>query len=105
MKKRINRYSMRLAGHPWEAEDLTQDVLLKVYKALETDASRHISNAYLYRIACTTWQDKGKKNKLRVQPADEDKLHRAGTDLGCRPESCLRCWRSGCRPRRWSFCC
>ncbi|WP_127573065.1 sigma-70 family RNA polymerase sigma factor [Paenibacillus xylaniclasticus] len=66
-KDLIYRYSLRMTSDSWEAEDLTQDVLLKVHCALKADPLRSISKAYLFRMVSNAWKDKCKRmNGQRV---------------------------------------
>lgn len=69
-KTTIHHYSMRIAGNRWDAEDLAQDTILKVMKALQSDPARPITKAYLYRIALNTWRDKQKRPRLQAAPFD-----------------------------------
>jgi DNA-directed RNA polymerase specialized sigma24 family protein len=81
IKQRIYRYSLKITSNRWEAEDLTQDVLLKVYKAMEAKPSREVSNVYLYRIALTTWKDKRKKREPTMVSFDGSHIAHSNTDM------------------------
>jgi RNA polymerase sigma factor (sigma-70 family) len=81
IKQQIYRYCLKITTNKWEAEDLTQDVLFKVHKAMGVNPDREISNAYLYRIALNTWKDKQKKHNLQVVPLDESHLNHSKTDM------------------------
>jgi len=81
LKQQIYRYSLQITSNNWEAEDLTQDVLLKVYKVTESSPSREVSNAYLYRIVLNTWKDKLKKHKIPLEPLDVSHLNYSDTDM------------------------
>jgi RNA polymerase sigma factor (sigma-70 family) len=70
MVQTINRYCLRITHNQWDAEDLSQEVLYKVYKVINSDPSRTISKAFLYRIASNTWKDKMKMDKRRIQTTD-----------------------------------
>lgn len=59
--ERLYRYSLRITGSKWEAEDLAQESMLKLYLAMEKNPAREIGNAYLYRIALNAWRDKKRK--------------------------------------------
>ena len=63
MKDLIHRYSLRLTNDPWEAEDLTQDALLKVHRAIEINPQREISKAYLFRVTSNAWKDNRKRKQ------------------------------------------
>ncbi|QHW31343.1 RNA polymerase sigma factor [Paenibacillus rhizovicinus] len=65
MKVLIYRYSLRMTNDPWEAEDLSQDALLKVHRALELNPQLSISKAYLFRVVSNAWKDKWKRRKGR----------------------------------------
>ncbi|TCZ78185.1 RNA polymerase sigma factor [Paenibacillus albiflavus] len=70
MEQTINRYCMQIAHNQWDAEDLSQEVLYKVYKVINSDPSRTISKAFLYRIVSNAWKDKMKMDKRRIQTTD-----------------------------------
>lgn len=70
IKRKVLKYSLTISGSTWDAEDLSQDVLIKVMHALKTNLNRELSNAYLYRITRTTWLDTCKQDKVRPQPLD-----------------------------------
>lgn len=80
LKQKIYRYSLKITSNSWDAEDLTQEVLLKVYRAMETLPSRIITNAYLYRIASNTWKDKLKRDKSYSRMSDAAMLESAAED-------------------------
>ncbi|WP_433941167.1 RNA polymerase sigma factor [Paenibacillus lautus] len=63
IQTKLHRYCMRISGDPWEAEDLLQDVMMKVMRAVETDPGKHLSNVYLFRIASNAWKDRLRKDK------------------------------------------
>jgi RNA polymerase sigma factor (sigma-70 family) len=69
--KKIFRYSLRVAGNRWEAEDLAQEAFLKFWKALECEPFRSVTNAYLYRIVQNAWKDKLRKNNTTPRPVEQ----------------------------------
>ncbi|PWW02541.1 RNA polymerase sigma-70 factor (ECF subfamily) [Paenibacillus cellulosilyticus] len=71
LKQKAYRYCLNITADRWEAEDLTQEVLLRIVRALEIDASRSISNAYIYRIASNAWKDKLKVDKRHLHVSDD----------------------------------
>jgi RNA polymerase sigma-70 factor (ECF subfamily) len=71
-KSTLLRYSMRIAGNRWDAEDLAQDAALKVMKAVQENPARPVTNAYLYRIALNVWKDKQRKRRVQADPLDPD---------------------------------
>lgn len=70
MENTIYRYCLHITHNQWDAEDLSQEVLFKVYKVVKSDPSRMVSKAYLYRIASNAWKDKIKMDKRRIQTTD-----------------------------------
>ncbi|MCY9668002.1 RNA polymerase sigma factor [Paenibacillus alginolyticus] len=70
MEQTIYRYCLHITHNQWDADDLSQEVLFKVYKVVKSDPSRMISKAYLYRIASNAWKDKIKMDKRRIQTTD-----------------------------------
>ncbi|MDR6551804.1 RNA polymerase sigma factor [Paenibacillus qinlingensis] len=70
MEQTIYRYCLHITHNQWDAEDLSQEVLFKVYKVVKSDPSRILSKAYLYRIAANAWKDKMKMDKRRIQTTD-----------------------------------
>jgi RNA polymerase sigma factor (sigma-70 family) len=78
LKNQIYKYCVKITLKKWDAEDLSQDVWLKVLKIYESNPAIVMSNAYLYRIALNTWIDKCKKDsKVMV---DESMLERGEQD-------------------------
>lgn len=75
IKLKVLKYSLKISGTTWDSEDLSQDVLIKVMNALETNPMRELTSAYLYRITLTTWLDKCKKDKVRIQSVDTLRDH------------------------------
>lgn len=64
------KYSIRITGNRWDAEDLTQDAMVKVIEAVRKNPDRPITRAYLYRIAKNAWIDNQRAQKLRTVPFD-----------------------------------
>jgi RNA polymerase sigma factor (sigma-70 family) len=80
LTKKIYKYCVKITCNKWDAEDLSQDVLIKVFKTVENNPEKVISNAFLYRIALNTWKDECKKNKNQVSMVDEGLLERGEQD-------------------------
>jgi DNA-directed RNA polymerase specialized sigma24 family protein len=53
----LHKHCLRLTGSTWDAEELTQETLLKAQIALEKHPDRPISKSFLYRIATNLWID------------------------------------------------
>jgi len=81
LKQRVYRYSMKITSDSWEAEDLAQDVLLKMHIWMQSNPSKDISNVFLYRIAINAWKDKLKKRKIPSEPLDADRHHYSSADM------------------------
>jgi len=74
---RLLKYCMSLTGSPWEAEDLAQDACVKALPVLTGRLAHDNPEAYVKRIAKTTWID----HVRRKRRAD------AGGEIGKRPGS------------------
>jgi RNA polymerase sigma factor (sigma-70 family) len=74
----IYQYSLHITGNRWDAEDLTQETLIKLLEALKVNPERPVTKAFLYRIAKNTWIDSRRGRKIVTEqwnPMDE-----AGTE-------------------------
>ncbi|WP_238402990.1 sigma-70 family RNA polymerase sigma factor [Paenibacillus mesophilus] len=60
---RLKHYCRSLTGNEWDAEDLVQEVLTKVYRSLQQSPDRGIGIAFLYRIAQNAWIDHCRKQQ------------------------------------------
>lgn len=69
-EKPILNYIYRIVGRREDAEDLTQETFLKLYKSLGTIDPENNFNAWIYKIATNTAYDwlrqKGRKKELFV---------------------------------------
>ncbi|WP_159881924.1 sigma-70 family RNA polymerase sigma factor [Paenibacillus puerhi] len=79
------KYSIRIAGNHWDAEDLTQDAWLKLIEALRKQPNRPVSNAFLYRIVKNAWIDLQRKGQVRTVPLAE-------SHEGSSPDPSLSSW-------------
>ena len=75
---RIHRFLCRLVG-PEEADDLTQDVFLKVSQALSTFRGESTLSTWVYRIATNSALDK-LRSSARVSEVSLDGENLAATD-------------------------
>jgi RNA polymerase sigma-70 factor, ECF subfamily len=82
---RILRYAKTLARDPAEAEDLTQEVFLRAYRARDTLQDPQARLSWLYRIATHAWVDRVRQRTRRPQESDtaveEAELADAGPGL------------------------
>jgi len=53
----VFRFLRRMMGGGHEAEDLTQEVFLRVLRALDTYEERQLERAWVFRIARNVWLD------------------------------------------------
>jgi RNA polymerase sigma factor (sigma-70 family) len=66
----------QLAKNEWDAQDLMQDVLTKVYRSLQQIPDRVLSKAYLQRIAANAWTDHCRRKQVPGTGAVYDeKMH------------------------------
>lgn len=60
----------RRLGASWaEAEDLTQETCLKLYRSAPRYAARERFTSYVFRIARNAWIDAGRRRAVRPEPA------------------------------------
>ena len=67
----------RLGAQPGEAEDLTQDLALKLYRQAQTYRAEGRFGAYAFRVARNLWIDRVRKvgrEPRRTQGPDRDDL-------------------------------
>ncbi|RKP54487.1 sigma-70 family RNA polymerase sigma factor [Cohnella endophytica] len=62
------QYSIRITGNRWDAEDLTQEAMIKLLEAVRAKPDRPITRAFLYRIAMNAWIDVQRKQTIRTVP-------------------------------------
>ena len=70
-------FFMRLGAEATEAEDLTQEVLLKLYRQAESYEPRQAFGAFALRIARNAWIDRRRRAGARPQPRS---MHAVGED-------------------------
>ncbi|RED59371.1 RNA polymerase sigma factor [Cohnella lupini] len=68
----IYQYCMRITGNRWDAEDLTQETLLKLVEAIRNNPEMRITRAFLYRVAKNAWIDIQRKQKIRTVPFNQN---------------------------------
>ncbi|NQX59866.1 sigma-70 family RNA polymerase sigma factor [Paenibacillus qinlingensis] len=71
-KEILTKYSLRITGNRWDAEDLTQDAIVKVIEAVRKNPERPITKAYMYRIAKNTWIDSQRALKIQTIPFEQN---------------------------------
>ena len=65
------QYGMRITGNRWDAEDLTQDAMIKLIEAVQKNPERPLTKAFLYRIAKNAWID-CKRRTQKIQTVSLD---------------------------------
>ncbi len=70
--------SLRLLGNREEAEEVSQDVFIKIYKALATFKGDSKLSTWIYRIAYNTALDRIKKNKRAQDHVEIDQVRKMG---------------------------
>ena len=76
-----------------------RDVMIKVMRAVETDPGKHLSNAYLYRIASNAWKDRLKKDKPGMRVSEDALGDRAAEDDGLSTRELLEALADRLSPR------
>lgn len=99
LQAKLHRYCLHVTRDPWDAEDLLQDVILKVMRAVDTHPARQLSNAYLYRIASNAWKDRLKKDRTRMSVAEDELWDRPGDDGGLTTRELLETLANRLSPR------
>jgi RNA polymerase sigma-70 factor (ECF subfamily) len=74
----------RMEGAGGDAEDLTQEVFLRVLRALDTYEERQLERAWVFRIARNVWLDhtRSRQRAGRLQPVDEPPVVRLAAAQG-----------------------
>src|SRR5689334_9349603 len=89
LRPELYRYSRHLTRTPWDAEDLTQDTLMRAFVTLaQTGESPPNPRAWLLRVASNLWIDRVRRNRetleVETEPAalePRDAREAAGTLL------------------------
>ncbi|MCD9023625.1 RNA polymerase sigma factor [Cohnella silvisoli] len=69
------RYSRSLCGNRVEAEDIVQDVFVKVMSRLEEDPKHNLNRSYLFRAAKNVWIDLCRRRQRSPQVSLEEMQH------------------------------
>lgn len=68
-RKELWKYCNQITGSAWDAEDLYQDTILRLFTSLSALSHRNQPihpRSFLYRVATNQWIDRCRKNKFRV---------------------------------------
>jgi RNA polymerase sigma-70 factor (ECF subfamily) len=81
LRPALHAYCRRLTGNVWDAEDLVQDTLLRVFSLLgKADIKLENPKAYLIRTATNLWID-----RVRRSAREQAALALEGADVACTP--------------------
>lgn len=86
LRPQLHRYCLGLTGNVWDAEDLVQDALVKVFGLMgKIDADLSNPRAYLIRAATTIWIDRKRREAreravLALEAAGADEAAEAPDD-------------------------
>lgn len=69
--KKLYNICYKFTGNPIEAEDLMQDVVLKVFRNIGSFRQEAKFSSWIYQIATNTYKDSVRKNKLNNLSLDE----------------------------------
>jgi len=72
--KALIRYAYRLTGNLEEAEDLTQEVLLKAFRFINQFKKGTNSKAWIFKIMTNTFINKYRKTKRNLKTIEFDKV-------------------------------
>jgi RNA polymerase sigma factor (sigma-70 family) len=70
----IKYHCHKLTNNEWDAEDLMQEVLAKIYRALQQTPDREMSKAYVRQIATRTWIDHCRSKQAKISAATFDEM-------------------------------
>lgn len=75
----VYKYALKLCRDVDEAEDLTQDVLVKAITSMGTYNPSYSGSTWLARITLNTWKDNSRRTNY-IEPIDLDELHVIGDE-------------------------
>lgn len=88
MRPALVRYFRRKCGNPAEAEDLAQDVLLRVLSCAGWTSTEQ-ARGYVFRAAVNRWRDRGRRVLVRGLNVAWDEAGLAAVDEEYSPERVL----------------
>jgi RNA polymerase sigma-70 factor (ECF subfamily) len=81
--KLIYYFSYDLTGHHQDAEDLSQEIFIKVFRSIKKFRGDAMFSTWLYKVAVNTWHDMRRSKTYRIrnmQELDEKKVGTITTD-------------------------
>ncbi|HUC92887.1 MAG TPA: sigma-70 family RNA polymerase sigma factor [Paenibacillus sp.] len=67
----LRRYCYRLTSSDWDAEDLCQEVLLRLYQYHRKIGAFEQPRPLLYKVARNIWIDAGRRKRVAIVPIEE----------------------------------
>jgi len=74
----LHRFFLRLGAGPHEAEDMVQEVFLKLYRSAPGYEARSAFGAYALRVARNAWIDRRRRRGARPQGRSLEDVEHAG---------------------------
>jgi RNA polymerase sigma-70 factor, ECF subfamily len=87
-KQKVYYMALDMTGNHHDAEDLSQEVFMKVYSSIKDFRGDAKLSSWMYRIAMNTCIDKTRRKRLKLVELD-DKVHEKPTASG-NPEKALQ---------------
>ncbi len=70
----LRSHCRKLTNNEWDAEDLMQEVLAKIHRALQQSPDRELSKAYVRQIANNAWMDHCRSRQAKLSVAEFDEM-------------------------------
>lgn len=86
-KKKMYYFALDMVGNPADAEDISQDVFLKVFRGFKTFKRDARLSSWIYRIAYNTAIDHLRRKSLAPEPAEDEILDAASKGFSEAPAS------------------
>lgn len=86
-KKKMYYFALDMVGDPADAEDVSQEVFLKVFRGFKTFKQDAKLSSWLYRIAYNTAIDHLRRKSLAPEPAEDEVLDGAKAGFSEAPSS------------------
>jgi len=88
-QKRILWLAFDLSGNMQDAEDISQEIFVKMFKSLKKFRGESKLSSWLYKITVNTWLNESRKGSTRVkkmqEPLDENLIESQAGGLGYLP--------------------
>jgi RNA polymerase sigma-70 factor (ECF subfamily) len=81
-KKKMYYFALDMVGNPADAEDVSQEVFLKVFRSFHTFKQDARLSSWLYRIAYNTSIDHLRRKSITPEAVDDEVLDASAQDAG-----------------------